>query len=139
MTQLIFNGRMNAQIQQCGVPVRPKSKRRNFDSAVALFTEWLFYSESLLVSALIKITILVENPSRPGRRELPIGGPVTGRERDRENLLCKSAAKFPHLTKRRPKYSPHLHHHFLLPPVVRTVQSTHFAGINRPQPLLMLC
>ena len=42
--------------------------------------------------------------------------PLEG-ERERANLLCKSAAKFPHLTKRRPKYSPHLHHHFLLPPV----------------------
>ena len=59
-------------MRECGVPARPKSKRRNFDSAVALFTERLFYSESLLVSALIKITFLVENPSRHGRRELPI-------------------------------------------------------------------
>ena len=55
-----------------GVPVGPKLKQRSFDSAVALFTEWLFYSESLLVSALIKITILVQIPSRPWRWELPI-------------------------------------------------------------------
>ena len=59
---------------QYGVPVGPKSKPKIFDSAVALFTERLFYSESLLVSALIKITFLVENPSRPERRELLIAG-----------------------------------------------------------------
>ena len=61
------------QLSLYGVPAGPKSKPKIFDSAVALFTERLFYSESLLVSALIKITFLVENPSRPGRRELPIG------------------------------------------------------------------
>ena len=64
---------------QYGVPVGPKSKPKIFDSAVALFTERLFYSESLLVSALIKITFLLENPSRPGRRELPITCACTSR------------------------------------------------------------
>ena len=47
--------------------LRPKSKQRIFYSAVALFTEKVFNSESLLVTALIKIPSLVENPSQPGR------------------------------------------------------------------------
>ena len=48
-------------------PFRPKSKQRIFDSAVALFTEKVFYSESLLVSAYNKISPLVEIPSQPGQ------------------------------------------------------------------------
>ena len=48
-------------------PFGPKSKQRIFDSAVALFAECVFYSESLLVSVLIKIPSLVEIPSQPGR------------------------------------------------------------------------
>ena len=47
--------------------LRPKLKQRIFDSAVALFTEKVFYSESLLVSALNKIPSLVEIPNQPGR------------------------------------------------------------------------
>ena len=50
-------------------PFGPKSKQRIFDSAVALFAECVFYFESLLVSALIKIHTLVEIPSRSERRE----------------------------------------------------------------------
>ena len=52
---------MNREIPQT------KIKPRIFDSAVALFTEKVFYSESLLVSALNKIPSLVEIPSQPGR------------------------------------------------------------------------
>ena len=47
----------------------PKSKPKISDSAVALFAECVFYFESLLVSALIKIHTLVEIPSRSERRE----------------------------------------------------------------------
>ena len=54
---------MNREIPQT------KIKPRIFDSAVALFAECVFYFESLLVSALIKIHTLVEIPSRSERRE----------------------------------------------------------------------
>ena len=47
----------------------PKSKPKISDSGVALFAECVFYFESLLVSALIKIHTLVEIPSRSERRE----------------------------------------------------------------------
>ena len=43
------------------------NENRIFDSAVALFTEKVFYSEGLLVSVLNKIPSLVEIPSQPGR------------------------------------------------------------------------
>ena len=61
-------GRRRGAIQYAN-PFGPKSKQKIFDSAVALFAECVFYSESLLVSALIKIHTLVEIPSRSGRRE----------------------------------------------------------------------
>ena len=57
---------------------RPQTKiKRIIDSTVALITEKVFYSESLLVSALIKIPSLVEIPSWPGQGDLPIVTIVT--------------------------------------------------------------
>ena len=59
---------VNAQVTvQWAKHLRPKLKQRIFYSAVALFTEKVFYSESLLVSALNEIHSLVEIPSQLGR------------------------------------------------------------------------
>ena len=60
------------QLSQQAQHLRPKSKQSTFDSAVALFTEKVFYSGSLLVSSLNKIPSLVEIPSQPGKGVQPI-------------------------------------------------------------------